>query len=206
MKPIIYKTGAYNTPVIYKGAGGIYKGRGVYNDGAGGGGTSNIEIGGISYGVVKIGSLLWTSENLRNETEGSILPQNPTLENGRLYKPYYFNKIDELLHDGWRIPNKDDLLTLKEFSTNSNDFISVSLGGNDLFGFNLSLPGYKNTSNNYVDTSTGCLLWSNTERMGEYHWNTAFIKNGTIDFEDWSRGTRTNLENTALSIRLCKDA
>ena len=37
MEPTIYKPGAYNTPGVYKGAGGIYKGRGVYNDGAGGG-------------------------------------------------------------------------------------------------------------------------------------------------------------------------
>lgn len=33
MEPIIYKPGVYNTPGVYKGAGGIYKGRGVYNDG-----------------------------------------------------------------------------------------------------------------------------------------------------------------------------
>lgn len=32
-KPIIYKPGVYNTPGVYNGAGGIYKGRGVYNDG-----------------------------------------------------------------------------------------------------------------------------------------------------------------------------
>lgn len=36
MEPTIYKTGAYKTPDIYKGAGGIYKGRGVYNGGAAG--------------------------------------------------------------------------------------------------------------------------------------------------------------------------
>lgn len=41
MKPIIYKTGAYNTPGIYKGAGGIYKGAGVYNYGTGGGNLKN---------------------------------------------------------------------------------------------------------------------------------------------------------------------
>jgi len=36
MEPTIYKPGAYKTPGIYKGMGGIYNGRGVYNDGAGG--------------------------------------------------------------------------------------------------------------------------------------------------------------------------
>lgn len=204
MEPTIYKPGAYKSPGVYK-TPGIYKGRGVYNDGAGGGGDY-VEIGGISYGVVKIGSLLWTTENLRNETEGSIPAYIPTLENGRLYKPYYFNKIDVLLHDGWRIPSKDDLLTLKTFSTNSNDFISVSLGGSDLFGLNLQLPGYKNISDIYVYDGTQCLLWSNTEREDIYHWNTAFKKNGSADFEDFSRGTRNNLGNTALSVRLCKDA
>ena len=33
MEPTIYKPGAYKSPGIYKGAGGIYKGRGVYNCG-----------------------------------------------------------------------------------------------------------------------------------------------------------------------------
>ena len=40
MEPTIFKPGAYKTPGVCKGAGGIYKGRGVYNDGAGGGGES----------------------------------------------------------------------------------------------------------------------------------------------------------------------
>lgn len=36
MEPIIYKPGAYKSPGIYKGTGGIYNGRCVYNDGTGG--------------------------------------------------------------------------------------------------------------------------------------------------------------------------
>lgn len=36
MEQTIYKPGVYKSTRIYKGAGGIYKGRGVYNDGAGG--------------------------------------------------------------------------------------------------------------------------------------------------------------------------
>lgn len=35
MEPTIYKPGSYNTPGVYNGAGGIYKGRGVYNMGIG---------------------------------------------------------------------------------------------------------------------------------------------------------------------------
>ena len=34
MEPTIYKPSAYKTPGIYKGTGGVYKGRGVYNYGA----------------------------------------------------------------------------------------------------------------------------------------------------------------------------
>lgn len=37
METTICKPGAYKTPGVYKGAFGIYNGRGVYNDGAGGG-------------------------------------------------------------------------------------------------------------------------------------------------------------------------
>lgn len=38
MEPTIYKPGAYKSPGVYNGAGGIYKGFGLYNDGTGGGG------------------------------------------------------------------------------------------------------------------------------------------------------------------------
>lgn len=201
MESTIYKPGAYKSPGIYKDARGVYNGRGVYNVG------DIVEFGGIKYGFVKINNLLWTTENLRNETEGSQPTQNPTRENGRLYKPYYFNRIDDLLHDGWRIPFKDDLLTLQLLSTSTNDFLSKSLGGADLFGFNLFMPGYINTSNNYVADGNRCLLWSDTQRESNYHWNVAFVKStNSIDYGDWSRGTRTDLQNTALSIRLCKDA
>lgn len=37
MEPTIYKPGAYKTPGVYKGTDSVYNGRGVYNDGAGGG-------------------------------------------------------------------------------------------------------------------------------------------------------------------------
>lgn len=35
MEPTIYKPGAYKTPGVYKGTGGVYNGRGVYKDGGG---------------------------------------------------------------------------------------------------------------------------------------------------------------------------
>ena len=68
MVPTIYKPGANKTPGVYNGAGGIYKGRGVYNDGAGSGGGAT--IGGRTYPIVNIGGVVWLAESLDYKFSG----------------------------------------------------------------------------------------------------------------------------------------
>lgn len=135
-EPTIYKPGAYKSPGIYKGACGVYNGRGVYNDGAGGGGGINeVEIDGKIYPVVKIGNLYWISENLDFKYPGLSLAQGyntstPTAYyynnnqssygwNGAKYGLYYNRNAlrymvanPSIFPDGWRVSTLDDWTNL----------------------------------------------------------------------------------------------
>ena len=150
MEPTIHKPSAYNTPGIYKGAGGIYKGRGVYNDG----GKNIVEFGGIKYGFVKIGNLLWITENLKNYTSGALFYNNSEeyAELGYLYPRTAIIKTTDtqsdfilsLIHDGWRVPTKSDFESLLNIPIEE---LKTKYGwptpGNNKSGFNGYLSGYR---------------------------------------------------------------
>lgn len=149
MEPTIYKPGAYNTPGVYKGAGGIYNGAGVYNYGAGGGGGNIVNIGGRDYKFVEINGKLWLAENLdyKFEYNGGQLPigtagmvstpcawyyQNDESQYGidkdyrcgLLYNWYAQKYLNDnkalLLPQGWRVPEKTDFDNLMSFIANAN--------------------------------------------------------------------------------------
>lgn len=134
MEPIIYKPGAYNTPGVYKGAGGVYNGRGVYNDGAGGGG--GYIIGGREYRVVEINGKIWLAENLDYKfddceiggdynvttpkawyynNDGNTYGIDGTYKCGLLYNWYaakYLEDNKETLINGWHVPTFDEILSM----------------------------------------------------------------------------------------------
>ena len=166
---------------------------------------TSVTIGGIEYHVIEINGLYWITENIRNETEHSYNPPNVTPAKGKLYKARYLTEITALLSDGWRIPTHNDFLTWSSLSNNSNDYISTDLGGNDVYGLNLPLPGYRSTSSSFLYSDTRCLLWSATEKDDSHNYNVAFILNSSRDLDDWSAGTSHYEANTALSVRVCKD-
>lgn len=146
MKPKIYKPGAYNTPGIYKGAGGIYKGAGIYNSD-----ITSVNIGGREYKVIKIRGKYWISENLdyKFQYNGAELPIGVTggpttpaawyynnneaqygidapYKFGLMYNWYaakYLNDNRDTLIPGWHVP------TLSEFS----DLIAY-VGGDSIAG------------------------------------------------------------------------
>ena len=153
MEPTIYKPGANKTPGVYKGAGGIYNGRGVYNDGAGGDDVKEIEIGGdvYKYRLMPDGKK-WLLENLDYiyKVSGTPIPtSSATLTDNRrgaymyndaatygkngIYKcgllynfaavKYLADNNTELLPTGWRVPIKEDY-----------DRLITSCGGEDIAG------------------------------------------------------------------------
>lgn len=166
---------------------------------------NEVEIGGIWYPYVQIGELLWITQNLRNPTEHSWNPQYPSEINGKLYKPYYFSEIQELLPNGWRIPSQSDTNTLKSISMASNDYIIEELGGTNLTGFSAPLPGYINSSGSFTASNSSCLIWT-TNKSGDTNGvNIDISKNYDVNFSDWSFGNIDTLANTCLSVRVCKD-
>ena len=151
MEPTIYKPGAYNTPGIYKGAGGIYKGRGVYNNGA-----ELVDykvIGGREYRTVIIGGVEWLAENLDLkfcDIGGAGTPSTPNAwyynnneaqygidgdkKCGLLYNwaaVKYLNDNRTRICKGWRVPTLDDWLNLASF-----------VGGVDVAGKKLKSKNY----------------------------------------------------------------
>lgn len=199
------KPGIYNAPSVYN-AKCIYNGETVYNEG----GitppvTMTVNIGGIDYPYVEINGLYWITENIRNETEHYFNPPNVTPANGKLYKARYLEEITALLSDGWRVPAHNDFLTWENLSTNSNEFISIDLGGNDLYGLNLPLPGYRNTNASFVYAGTRCLLWSTTPKDSTHTYCASFVLNGTRNLNDYGVGTTILEYNSAFSVRVCKD-
>lgn len=189
----------YNT-----GAGGIYKGVGIYENEETPP-TNTIIIDGEEYPYIEINGLYWITKNLNTMSIPYFTPPEIADENGQLYKAYYLDDIENMLPTGWRVPTHYDFTScFGALSQNSNDYISTDIGGNDIYGFNLPLPGYRNTNGNKVYGGSRCLLWSKDQKDGTHNYNAAFIINYHIDLSDWSAGTILRESNTALSVRVCK--
>ena len=196
MEPTIYKPGAYKTPGVYKGTGGIYKGRDVYNDGA----TpppGKVIFGGIEYEFTKINNLYWINSSLKNITSDYF--ETPFGRDvGLLYGYNVFSEITALLHDDWRIPQKNDFNDLiGGESAESTGYISEIDGGTNETGFSGRMIGFINNSGIY--NNSGGYIWSDTYKDGVHNFNTAF-NSSIIIANDSSRRTVTKLQ-----IRLCKD-
>lgn len=151
MEPTIYKPGVYNTPGVYKGAGGIYKGRG-------GGGGEFVEIGGRKYNLVKIGNLLWIDENLDWKLDGVIIGggfdssttphawyydnnENEYSVNGRrtglLYNKWAADLVNSSLPNGWRVPDIDDFDSLLNYTLSAIKSVDLwTTPGTNESGFN----------------------------------------------------------------------
>lgn len=139
-EPTIYKPGAYNTPGVYKGAGGIYNGRGVYNDSPNGIKiiNSTAQILGRTYTTVKYinsgyNDCEWTTLNLDYKDENISL--GGSLFYDEVPRAYYYNNdentygwnglkygllynigallyIETLLSNGWNVPGNNDYQNL----------------------------------------------------------------------------------------------
>ena len=223
MEPTIYKPGTYKTPGVYKGAGGIYKGRGVYNDGAGGT-IPEIEIEGRNYPVVKIGNLLIMAENL--DAPGNLpiggtpsyiintahayyyLNDESTYGyNGRkyglLYNGYSSTFINSIIPDGWRLPTKSDFQQIIDEigAANGNklklDKYWPNVGDNET-GFSAPPSSCTDTGSNWFYGETIFnLISSINSKISLFRIND----NGQILYSQDGASLWIS-----LSVRFCKDA
>ncbi len=177
-------------PSIYKPS--IYKGAGIYNNGAGGGGGGGdtVEIGGKKYLTAKIGNQIWTAQNLDFLFSGVALnpggePTTPAafVKNintrcayGLLYNWYAVNLLQtnkDSLIPGWHLPTKSDFETLFSEIGGINNALKLCYtpwnGGSDEYGFTLK-PGGQYNNGIYNEGGDG-ILWSQTQ----YNANEAYF-------------------------------
>jgi uncharacterized protein (TIGR02145 family) len=234
MEPTIYKPGAHKTPGIYKGAGDIYKGAGVYKGGAGGGGGKLI-IGGREYNVVNIGSQIWLSENLDYKFNGCNIGGggNPTTPNawyynndeanfgidgvykcGLLYNWYAAKYLDDnkdsLLPSGWRVPTDDDFIALTSFIggfTTSSPLLK-SIDNSIIPGFPSGWNGTDDYQFNMLPTGiyfNGFSGLNSETQLCSTTESRTYIKRIRFDSSN-QIGYGNGLKGVAGPIRLVKDA
>lgn len=205
------------TPSIYNGvgicendSGGVYNGRGVYN----GTGKNIVEFGGIEYGFVKIGNLLWTTENLKNYTTGALYYNNSDdyKDLGYLYKTISIIKttntqsdfIQSIVHDGWRVPTKADFETLLNYplAELKDKLNSWPTNGTNETGFNCYRSGTRGHGGAW-DFSMSVFI------------SQSLVQNSTAYYFIMTNTSRQVLSNVSAlvdegqrlrSVRLCCDA
>jgi len=188
-----------------------------------------IEIGGYEYGVVKIGNLLWTNENLKLNISGSKWYNNDqtTYESkkyGKLYSWYSLCSDSEVmlpalsskLPDGWRLPTYNDLENLVD-SVGGKDVVSKKLRANkdwdaettgtDDYNFSLLPAGYSNKASSmkdFIGVGIGSCLISSTskEYSGTLYCDAIEF---WIDNFTYAWVFATPSKPSYYSVRLCRD-
>jgi uncharacterized protein (TIGR02145 family) len=203
-----------NAPKIYNtGAGGIYEGRGVYNDG---GINLEIEIDGYKYKCVKINNTIWINENLKaNLGANKWYDNNPSyyepLKCGLLYTYDSIAIIDNYLQNnlpGWRVANHDDYVNLFGLVEHASelkahiDFWSGSLPGTDIFGFSAIPAGsYSIPVSTFQNFGIFC-GWFTKELFSS---SRAYVP--TLNETDFVYpNNNSDIYSNMLPLRLCKDA
>ena len=145
-------------PTIYKPS--IYNGAGIYNNGAGGGDTDTVEIGGKTYHVVTIDGKKWLGENLSFIFPEATInpngyPSTPAIwynlisqyAYGYLYNYYAAKYInDNNLIPGWRVADIGDYQSLINYVGGLANVPQILYEQNwknvssDLYGFTIK-PG-----------------------------------------------------------------
>ena len=198
-------------PTIYKPS--IYKGAGIYKTGAGGGGGGEmVEIGGIKYNIISIGSQKWLDRNLYFTWSGLTI--NPNTQTNTAYGAFkdldfqysvgmaynkaainYLVNHTELLN-GFKVPSEQDFEDLISFVGDSNALCNDIWGGNDDYGFNLKPSGiFYSNNNNWLRQSVAQLATS--------HYDSDFLH--LKDFAPQSYYSFESITNAnAACVRLIK--
>lgn len=205
---MIYKdVGVYNGAGVYNSA-GVYNGAGVYKDGV----ENIVNFGGIDYGYVKIGSLLWTTENLKNYTPGALYFKNSEeyKDLGYLYPTITIIQdtnqqsdfINSILHSGWRIPTKEDFETLLSIPIEELKTENWPTPGNNASKLNIYPTGYRGWGGGWVDDNV--VLISSTAQYGgdEYFFDLNDIS-FSVNYNDLAL---SNEGQRLRAVRLCCNA
>lgn len=172
----------------------------------------SVIFGGIEYGVCKIGNLLWTTENLKNYTLGAKYFQDSESykDLGFLYTTSSIVSstntqstfIESLVHDGWRVPTKEDLETLLDVPVSDLKNNLWPTPGDNSSGFNGYPSGTRSYGGSWSDINIFVII-SKTLTYGGNAWYGQLIDNS---YNVLSNGGALINEGQRLrSVRLCKD-
>ena len=182
--------------------------------------TDPVIVGGKTYKTAKIGSQIWTIENLdfvpngvELKTSGSDVPSTPMCcyynytpnDKGLLYNAYTFDAIKQQIPTGWKLPTTYDYETLFTYiGGNTVDNITKlrstsgwsNTQGTDAYRLSLVPNGNRGTNGAFI-TPTTCYLWTNTGSTETYN---------RISINDTSSaGTSSFVKEICYSIRLIKE-
>ncbi len=164
-----------------------------------------------SYGTITIGDQVWTTENLRFKTAGSLAYNNDESNVATAGRLYTWDEAVSAIPAGWRLPTKQDFEKLKAYVEaqghkykvgNALKAASVWPGntaGTDAVGFKGTPAGYHN-GYSFADFDKHAYYWTATESGSSVASNFELSNYGN-DF----MGT-VHSKKYALSIRLVKDA
>jgi uncharacterized protein (TIGR02145 family) len=184
---------------------------------------------GQSYQVVKIGNQIWLAENFRylpSKEKGDLYENSCVYDNDNNYLDLYYGRLYDwntaniIAPEGWKLPNNQDFIELKDFINKDNNLVendfnvgsylksvngwnkSTNIEPNtDKYGFNAKPAGFFNNESGKFYYSRGdASFWSTTEiynssRVGYWDMN--------YDCEDFSGGYDVN-GNCRFSVRLIK--
>jgi uncharacterized protein (TIGR02145 family) len=188
------------------------------------GGGDFVEIGGRRYPVVKIGNQLWMAENLDWKLDGITIGGNINTNKpsawyynddetqygqyGLLYNAYSLPLISNAIPEDWRVPTKNDLDALAQFSP--SDLKSSSWGGTNSTRFN-AFPSGRLGNAVWQDV---VILNKEFNGLGEFFGTWSSTKAGTSHGYDLQYNmfigdevyTSDQYSRYGYSLRLVKDA
>jgi uncharacterized protein (TIGR02145 family) len=150
------------------------------------------------FGVVKLGGLLWTSENANIEigTDGNPLEYN--VDYKRDYGTYYYTYEGamKIVPKGWRLPTSTDFLKLLDFGS---DIIAKGDGGSDKYGFGAKMLGCM-TDRVHQRFQVAWFFCSNPPTASGYRTACRILRGSDIPLS-----IQFSSPETKLTIRFCKD-
>ena len=162
-----------------------------------------VEIGGKTYKTAKIGSQIWTIENLDYYVDGAVYyNNNPTDSYGLLYSPTAVDALDGIV-EGWHVPYAGEIDELSNFVSDNSKLLKSRTSwatnpGTDNYRFAANAGGSYNST---VFSNKGYygLFYSQTKNTSNQNYRMNLADNSNTI----TCGYVNN--NNYLSVRLIKD-
>ena len=108
---------------------------------------------GETYCIITIGTQTWMAENLRYNTDSSLLnPLNPSSVNSEYGRLYNFSEANIACPSGWHLPTDDEWKTLElQMGMDLNSVNNIYYRGSNEGAQLKSTNGWDNSSNNGVE-------------------------------------------------------